>query len=72
MARKTIKRKGPGRPKSNVDWKGASVRFLAEEKKRLDAVAHSTNVSGADLIREGTMRLVEQVEREGKIELTAR
>ena len=72
MANKKVQRKGPGRPASNLIWKGASVRFLEAEKRRLDKVARSTSVSGAEIIRAGTMRLVEQVERDGKIELTAR
>jgi hypothetical protein len=69
---KKAAKKGPGRPPTDIDWKGASVRFMPEEKKRLEFVCRSTNVSQADVIREATMRLVAQVEKEGKIELTAR
>lgn len=69
---KKSKRRGPGRPRTDIDWKGASVRFLPEEKQRLEKVVRSTGVSQADVIREGTVRFVAQVERDGKIELTAR
>lgn len=71
-AKKRAKRKGPGRPPTDLDWKGCSVRFLADEKGRLEQVVRSTGVSQAEVIREGTLRLVTQIEAEGKIELTAR
>lgn len=70
--KKKAKRQGPGRPPTDLDWMGCSVRFLPDEKKRLEKVVRSTGVSQAEVIREGTLRLVGQVEAEGKIVLTAR
>lgn len=72
MAQKlTKKRKGPGRPPSDVDWKGSSVRFLPAEQKRIGAAVKKTGHSKAEIIREGTLRLIGQFEAEGKIDLTA-
>lgn len=66
------KRKGPGRPPSDINWQGCSVRFTPDEKRELSSTVRSVGVSQAEFIREGTMRLVETVKKEGKLQLTAR
>lgn len=69
---KSPKRRGPGRPPTEVEWKGISTRFTIPEKRRLKVASQSVGLSQAELIREGALRLVETVEKDKKIQLTAR
>lgn len=48
------------------------MRFTPDEKRELSSTVRSVGVSQAEFIREGTMRLVETVKKEGKLQLTAR
>jgi hypothetical protein len=51
---KSMKR-GRGRPRTSVQWKGISVRFTADEKIRLKRRAAKMNKSQADCIRQATV-----------------
>lgn len=65
MAQKTpkkAKKRGPGRPKSNVQWEDTGIRFTVQDMKRVDAAAAAVDVSRAAFIRHGALKLVGQVE----------
>lgn len=69
MSKKLKKRRGPGRPPSDIDWQGSSVRFKPEEQLRIEKAVTVTGHSKAELIREGTLRLIGDFENTGRIEL---
>lgn len=68
MAKKTVKR-GRGRPRSNVQWEEIGVRFLPEEKRKLEAASRQVGKSQAEVIRRGTVLLAGAVARENMSEL---
>jgi uncharacterized protein (DUF1778 family) len=51
------KKRGPGRPRTLIKWKGISVRFTADEKKLIAQRAKTSGVSQAELIRKGAVQL---------------
>jgi hypothetical protein len=62
---------GRGRPPTDVVWKGIGVRFTESEKAELERVAASLNQTQAEFIRQATIRLVADVKRTGKLEISA-
>lgn len=57
-------KRGRGRPRTNITWKGISVRFLESEKAAIERAGKRTDVSQAEVIRRGAVLLAGKIERE--------
>lgn len=64
--------RGPGRPPTDVVWKGIGVRFTEAEKTELEQISASVGQTQAEFIRQGTFRLMDEVKRTGKLEIQSR
>jgi hypothetical protein len=60
------------RPRTNIQWEPASVRFTESENKKLAQVVRASGLSKAEFIRRATMAQVNQALKSGRLVVAVR
>ena len=58
-----------GRPPTDVEWRGISIRLKAHEKEELEELAPKVGLPQAEFIRQATLRLMRDVRSTGRLEI---
>jgi hypothetical protein len=60
-------KRGPGRPRKDIQWEGISVRFLPHEKQSISGAARIRKTSQAEIIRHAAVKAAQAIIRRSEL-----